>query len=229
MVESSHVAIVVPAYNEARTITDVLRALHQHGFQRIVVVDDGSRDGTGEIAHREGAIVVRHLFNLGFGGALGTGIAAALRLRPDIIVTCDADGQHDPGDIAPLIRPIERGEADVAIGSRLINPEGMPWSRRLANRIANLVTFVLLGVRANDSQSGLRAFSRAAASRIHIATTGMEASSEIIAEIGRNRLRLAEVPIRAIYTAYSLSKGQSFTVGLRTLAKLILATVRRRS
>lgn len=224
---NEQVVVVIPAYNEERSIAEVIRGLKARGFTRIIVVDDGSSDQTGELACQEEVVLLRHLFNRGLGGALGTGIKAALHFRPEIIVTFDADGQHDPDDIPRLLDPIEKGEADVVIGSRMIDPAGMPWSRRLANRIANPITGLLFGGRTTDSQSGLRAFSYDAASRIRIITRGMEVSSEIIAEIFKNHLTCKEVPVKAIYTDYSLSKGQSFQVGLQTLMKLILAKMRR--
>jgi UDP-N-acetylglucosamine---dolichyl-phosphate N-acetylglucosaminyltransferase len=158
---------------------------------------------------------------------LGTGISAAVRLGAEVIVTFDADGQHDPNDIMRLLQPIEVGEAEVVIGSRMLDPRGMPYRRRLANWIANVLTYLLFGGWTTDSQSGLRAFSSRAATQMQIMTTGMEVSSEIIAEAVRNRLKRKEVPVQAIYTDYSLSKGQSFRVGLQTLMKLMLAKVQR--
>ena len=219
--------VVIPAYNEERTIVEVIRGLKQHGFTTLIVVDDGSSDCTGELASREGAIRLRHILNRGLGGALGTGISAALRLGAEVIVTFDADGQHDPNDIARLLQPIAAGEAEVVIGSRMWDPRGMPYRRRLANWLANVVTYLLFGGWTTDSQSGLRVFSRRAATRMQLRTTGMEVSSEIIAETVRHRLKWEEIPVQAIYTDYSLSKGQSFTVGLQTLMKLILTKVQR--
>jgi glycosyltransferase involved in cell wall biosynthesis len=221
------IIIVIPAYNEERSIIAVIRGLKQQGFVSLIVVDDGSSDRTSELARQEGAILLRHILNRGLGGALGTGISAALRLGADLIVTFDADGQHDPDDIGRLLEPIENGEADVVIGSRMLDPIGMPYPRRVANWMANLVTYLLFRVWTTDSQSGLRAFSRHAAARMQLLTSGMEVSSEIIAETVKNGLQWQEVPIKAIYTDYSLSKGQSFTVGIRTLMRLILAKVRR--
>jgi glycosyltransferase involved in cell wall biosynthesis len=224
---AKRVVVVIPAYNEERTIVEVIRGLKQRGFTTLIVVDDGSSDRTGALACDEGAIRLRHLLNRGLGGALGTGISAALRLGAEVIVTFDADGQHDPNDIVRLLEPIEGGKAEVVIGSRMLEPQGMPYRRRMANWIANVVTYLLFGGWTTDSQSGLRAFSSRAATRMQIMTTGMEVSSEIIAETVRNRLKWEEVPVQAIYTDYSLSKGQSFTVGLQTLMKLILAKVQR--
>ncbi len=219
-------SIIIPAYNEASTIGHVIeqvRGVDLPGVEKeILVVNDGSSDRTVEIARSKGAVVIQHIINRGLGGALGTGIEAALRRGADILVTCDADGQHSPDDIRKVVEPIRRGQADVVIGSRMLETGGMPWTRRMANRLANLVTLVLFGIRTTDSQSGLRAFSRSAAKQIRIRTNTYEVSSEICGEIGRHRLRFIEVPIQAIYTDYSLSKGQGFTVGLKTLFRLIL-------
>jgi UDP-N-acetylglucosamine---dolichyl-phosphate N-acetylglucosaminyltransferase len=221
------VFVVIPAYNEERTIVEVIRGLKQHGFTSLIVIDDGSSDRTSELASHEGVIRLRHVLNRGLGGALGTGIDAALRLGAEVIVTFDGDGQHDPNDIMKLLEPIEVEEAEVVIGSRMLDPRGMPYGRRMANWIANVVTYLLFRAWTTDSQSGLRAFSSRAAARMRIITTGMEVSSEIIAETVKNRLRWKEVPVKAIYTDYSLSKGQSLSVGVQTLMKLVLAKVQR--
>jgi glycosyltransferase involved in cell wall biosynthesis len=221
------VVVVIPAYNEEHTITGVIRGLNRQGLTRLIVIDDGSSDHTAELASQEGAILLRHVLNRGLGGALGTGIKAALHIGAEVIVTFDADGQHDPNDVHRLLKPIAKGDADVVIGSRMLDPLGMPYQRRVANWIANVVTYLLFGTWTTDSQSGLRAFSSQAAARMRITTHGMEVSSEIIAETVKNRLRRQEVPVKALYTDYSLSKGQSFNVGLQTLMRLILAKVRR--
>lgn len=219
-------AILIPAYNEERTVGQVIQqvtSVKLPGVEKeIIVVDDGSSDNTANIARSSGAIVVSHLLNRGIGGALGTGIEAALRLGADVVVTFDADGQHSPDDIRKVAEPIQIGRADAVIGSRMMDPSGMPWTRQIANRIASLVTLILFRIRTTDSQSGLRAFSRLAAQQIRIRTNNYEVSSEICGEIGRHRLRFLEVPIQVIYTDYSLSKGQGFTVGLMTLFRLIL-------
>jgi glycosyltransferase involved in cell wall biosynthesis len=216
------VFVVVPAFNEECTIRSVIHGLRRCGFPQVLVVDDGSTDQTAIQARLAGAEVVSHLLNRGLGAALGTGIAAALRRGAQIIITCDADGQHDPGDALRALAPVLQGDADVVIGSRLLGAGHMPWRRRVANGIANVVTLLLFGIWTTDSQSGLRVFSREAARRIEWTSDGMEVSSEIAGEIARHRLRRAEVPITSIYTDYSLSKGQGFFMGLRTLGKLLL-------
>ncbi|MBI4457345.1 glycosyltransferase family 2 protein [Candidatus Uhrbacteria bacterium] len=216
--------VVVPAYNEERTVGDVVRSLIRFA-DRVIVVDDGSTDGSAALAAAAGADVVSHLMNRGLGAALGTGISAALADNADIIVTFDADGQHRAEDVARLVAPLEAGAADAAIGCRTLERNGMPVSRRTANWIGNALTAALFGTWVSDSQSGLRAFTRAAAERLDLTTDRMEVSSEIIREVGRLGLRLAEVSIRPIYTDYSLSKGQGFVVGLKTAGRLVVKRV----
>jgi len=226
-------AVVIPAYNEEFAIGQVIQqvmAVDLPGVEKeIIVVNDGSRDKTGDIARSKGALVVRHLLNRGVGGALGTGIEAALRSGADVVVTCDADGQHSPDDIGRVIEPIRSGRADAVVGSRMIDPGGMPWTRRVANHLANLATWIILGVSTTDSQSGLRAFSRSAAKRIRITTNKYEVCSEISGEVKRLHLRSIDIPIKTIYTEYSLSKGQGFRVGLKTLFRLILSKLVKQS
>jgi len=226
-------SIIIPAYNEASTIGRVIAQIREvdlPGVERVIlVVNDGSSDRTEQVARSTGAVVINHLLNRGVGGALGTGIEAALRQGADILVTCDADGQHSSEDVRKVMEPLRSGQADVVNGSRMLAADGMPWTRRIANRVANLVTWVLFGIHMTDSQSGLRAFSRSAAMQIRIRTNTYEVNSEVCGEIRRHRLRFMEVPIRAIYTDYSMSKGQGFMMGLKTLIRLILTKLRAHS
>ncbi|MBI4435261.1 glycosyltransferase family 2 protein [Candidatus Uhrbacteria bacterium] len=221
-----NVLAIIPAYNEATTIADVLA--HVRPFvDGMIVVDDGSDDRTGQIARAQGAIVVRHVINRGLGAAIGTGFATAQKLGAEVVVTLDADGQHDPAEIPALVHAIEEG-ADLVIGSRMLTGfVGMPLHRRVAQVVGNLVTFFLFGAWVTDSQSGFRALTVYAISKIHLKTNRMEVSSELIAEAKRNALVIVEVPIKAIYTDYSLSKGQSFFVGLKTLFKLVIRRLTR--
>src|SRR3989338_2530293 len=247
-----HLFVIIPAYNEEKTVGEVIRkifALHVTGYMlQVLVVDDGSNDNTAEVAHKAGAIVLRHPINRGVGAALSTGIAGALRLihnapqpplnlRGGVIVTLDGDGKHDRGEIPRLIEPIAQWKAEVVIGSRFMGSRQartiyssseakrsreVPLSRRIANLFGNFFTWLLFGIWVSDSQSGFRAFSKDAAERLRLRTSTMEVSSEIIREIARLKLKLTEVPITVRYTAYSLSKGQGFMRGLETLWKLIV-------
>jgi glycosyltransferase involved in cell wall biosynthesis len=217
------VVAVIPAFNEEQTLATVVARTRPY-VDEVVVVDDGSRDHTSEVALQAGAVCYRHGINRGLGATLGTGFMAALSRGADVVISLDADGQHDPAEIPRFVEAVRDG-ADVVIGSRLLDPKGMPWYRQIANHLGNLVTWFLFGIYVTDSQSGYRAFAADALQRIEIRTNRMEVSSEIIAETKRHGLTLKEIPIEAIYTDYSLSKGQSFTVGLKTLAKLVLRRV----
>lgn len=225
--KDSKVCLVVPAYNEEKTIGRVIDGLLSRGYDNIIVVDDGSQDKTAQIAEKKQVCLLRHVVNRGLGGALGTGIEAAINSGADIIVTFDADGQHEADDIKKVMLPIINRKADVVIGSRMIDPDGMPLIRRIGNRIINIITYVLFGTYVTDSQSGLRAFSRDAAKKLNIKTNRMDVSSEIIKEIGRNKLVFEEVPIKAIYTDYSMRKGQSHINGIRIVLDLCVRKIMR--
>ena len=217
------IVALIPAFNEEETIADVLS--HTARFvDEVIVVNDGSRDRTAQIAKHHGVVVVSHVINRGLGAAIGTGFELALKRKADVVITLDADGQHDATEIPKFTKAIQSG-ADVVIGSRMKTRTGMPWYRQIAQVRGNLTTFVLFGAWVFDSQSGFGAFTAFALSKIEIKTNRMEVSSELIAETKRNKLRLQEVPIRAIYTEYSLSKGQSFFVGIKTLIKLVLRRI----
>ena len=215
------VYIVIPAYNEAKSIGKVLRKLKRSGYHKIIVVDDGSKDRTSAISNKQRVIVLKHIINRGLGGALGTGIKAAVEENADVIVTFDSDGQHSVSDIKKVTTPILNGEADVVIGSRIINKkEHMPVYKKVGNFGLNMITFILYGVYCSDTQSGLRAFSKEAAQKLEIKSNGYEVSSEIIKEVGKNKFKLKEIPIKTIYTDYSIKRGTNLISGIRILIKL---------
>ncbi|MFH1457039.1 MAG: glycosyltransferase family 2 protein [Patescibacteria group bacterium] len=216
------IIVIIPAYNEEKTIRQVIREVKNY-IKNIIVIDDGSTDNTFEIAKNEGVVVYHHIINRGLGGALATGIQGAILEGADIFLTFDADGQHKAKDIPRMIKPIIESKADIVIGSRLLNiSKNMPIFRRLANLTANVITNVLFNIKTTDSQSGLRCFNKKTAQLIDIKTNSMEVSSEIIKEIKSHNLKFTEIPIQAIYTDYSLSKGQNFVLGLKTVIKLII-------
>jgi glycosyltransferase involved in cell wall biosynthesis len=211
---------VIPAYNEQETIGNIVRETLCFADE-VLVVNDGSSDRTLEIARGLDAKVLNLRVNCGLGSALRVGIKAALSRGAEIVITLDADGQHNPADIKKMTEPILKDEADVVVGTRM-GEKGMPAKRRMANFTANFITFILFGIWVKDSQSGFRAFGKRAAELIDLKTNRMEISSEIISEIKNKNLRLAEIPIKPVYTKYSMSKGQNFFVGIETAFKLFL-------
>lgn len=216
--------IVLPAYNESLILKSVIEEIQESGYQNIIVVDDGSKDDTFTTAKNIPSILaLRHNVNRGKGAATKTGIEAAKKQGADIIITMDSDGQHNPGDISNLIEPLQQGHCHVTLGTRLLNPKGMPWYKIIANHIGNAVTWYIYGLWVSDSQSGFRAYSRKAAELINTQTDRYEYDSEVIREIYLHKLRYVEVPIEVRYTEYSMGKiqKQGFVNGLKTLYKII--------
>ncbi len=215
--------VIVPAYNEAVTIGEVVKGLRDY-LPRVAVVDDGSTDGTGDVALAEGATVLRHAINLGQGAALQTGIDYALTRNASHICTFDADGQHDPLTIGAMLGVLECSHADVALASRFLagEPE-MPALRRALLKAAVRFTRTQTGLDVTDAHNGLRLFTRHAAQSIRIKQPGMAHASEILTAIGRVKLRYIEVPTTVAYTKYSLGKGQPVSNSVKILFDLVYA------
>jgi len=186
--------ICVPAFNEENTIAKVVLGARQHS-DLVIVCDDGSSDMTGEIAEHLGAIVIRHDRNMGKGEALRSLFRAARKANADVMVTIDADGQHDPRDIPRLASVVEKGEADIVIGSRFLSKNLIPSHRRFGNKLLNAVT----STDVTDTQSGLRAYNKAALDKIVPAEMGMGADSEILVEARRAGFKISEVPASVAY------------------------------
>ena len=208
------VAIVIPAYNEAKAVGEVIKSVKKifdkqsFGYQ-IIVVDDGSTDDTAIVAKKAGAHVIKHILNSGSGGATATGLSYADRNKFDVAVTMDADGQHDPKDVLEGIKIMLSGKCDLLIGSRLIKSEGMSKTKIIGNKGLSLITYILFGINSTDSQSGLRVFSRKALCGLRWKTSGYEFCSEMLWRAKQLNLHIEEYPIEAIYTKYSKSKGQN--------------------
>jgi len=218
-------AIVIPAYNEEQSIKDVLLGLPKkiEGINKIIsiVVDDGSCDQTYDTAKDFSTYTVKHMVNLGVGAATTTGIEAAIRLRADLVVTIDADGQHNPKDIEKILQPILNKKSDVVIGTRMLNVKGMPLLKIFGNWSMNVMTLLIFHKWSTDSQSGMKAFNRKALQKMCFHAMGYEICSEIIGEMKRNKLKLIEVPIEVIYSDYSKMKGQSFVNAVNILTRSI--------
>ena len=224
----SGVVAVIPAYNEGEAIAGVVRDLVSRGVE-VVVVDDGSRDETGRFALEAGATVLTHQINRGQGAALQTGLTYARKLDgAEIIVTFDADGQHDPNDLPGLVAPIRRGEAEIALGSRFLGEcKGATARRRIVLRAAVIFTRLTSRVRVTDAHNGYRAFSRKAAEHIELQLDRMAHASEIIDQVRRSGLAFVEVPVTIHYTEYSRSKGQSSLAAVRIAFDYLLGKVFR--
>jgi len=193
------VIVIIPAYNEARFIGSVLLKLMQKPI-KVLVVDDGSTDDTGEIALAAGAEVLRLATNQGKGGALNAGLATASQRRPDAIVIIDADGQHLPDELIRVVAPILNGEADIAIGSRyLTDTSNTPTYRKFGHKFLNAITSLLSGVTVSDSQSGYRAFSPRAYQALQFSSKGFSVESEMQFLASEYGLKIVDVPVTIQY------------------------------
>ncbi|MEK6249618.1 MAG: glycosyltransferase family 2 protein [Planctomycetales bacterium] len=219
--------IIVPAYNEARVLSEPLDALCRH-YQNVIVVDDGSTDGTLVIAEQFPVFRMRHLINCGQGAAIRTGLDFALKKGAQVLVTFDADGQHMVHDIKALINPILDGEVDVTLGSRFLgDTEGMPRARWLLLKAGVLFTRLFSRINVTDTHNGMRAFSRNAADAIPVTEDGMAHASEILDEIYRLKLKFREVPVRIRYSEETLSKGQSGWNSIKIATQFLLGRIFR--
>lgn len=219
--------VVIPAYNEERRLARVLAEVCAE-YPHVVVVDDGSQDSTAEVALRYPVWLLQHVVNLGQGAALQTGIAFALRQGAAIVVTCDADGQHQVSDIATLVEPIVERRADVVLGSRFLGQAvHMPTLRRWVVRLGVLFTRLTTGLAITDTHNGLRAFSRTAAEQLQIRQNRMAHASEILHQIRRHHWRYCEVPVTIRYDPETLAKGQRSWHALRILGELLVGWLTR--
>jgi glycosyltransferase involved in cell wall biosynthesis len=208
------VCVVIPAYNEASVIGEVIagvaKSFHETPYvTEIVVVNDASKDETSIVAKKHGAIVINHILNSGAGGATATGLSYAQQNKFDIAATMDGDGQHSATDVIRGVKEIIKTGDDLLIGSRLIDSKGMSRVKVLGNRGLSFITYVLFGINSTDSQSGLRIFSRKALENLRWKTSGYEFCSEMLWRAKQLGLQIGEYPIKAIYTEYSKTKGQN--------------------
>jgi polyprenyl-phospho-N-acetylgalactosaminyl synthase len=216
--ETHNVWIVVPAFNEAGVIGDVIADLRSV-FTNVVCVDDGSADDTGEVALKAGAHLVRHPVNLGQGAAIQTGVEYARR-QPgaQIFATFDADGQHRVKDLVTMIDRLGAGDVDVVIGTRfgpgVTRP---PLLKRVVLQTAARLSRRGRRLGLTDTNNGLRVFNKTVADGLDITMSGMSHATEFIMLIAENRWRVAEEPVEVLYTEYSQSKGQPLLNGVNII------------
>jgi glycosyltransferase involved in cell wall biosynthesis len=221
------VFVIIAAYNESAAIGAVVRELLAI-CPNVVVVDDGSQDATSTEARAGGAVVLRHLLNRGQGAALQTGISYALHRGAEVIVTFDADGQHQPEDIPAMVAPIVSGEVDICLGSRFLeHGDAVPLGRRLLLKGAIAFTRLTSGLWLSDAHNGLRAFSRRAAAGFDIQLDRMAHASELIDQVRSSGLPYCEVPVHIRYTEYSLAKGQRSSAALRVALDYLIGRLLR--
>ncbi|MDR0957096.1 MAG: glycosyltransferase family 2 protein [Candidatus Nomurabacteria bacterium] len=224
--KTPRVAIIIPCYNESQTIGEVVAQTKktfagQPCQTEIIVINDQSSDNSEKTAQKSGAVVINHILNQGAGAATSTGLSYAKQNHFDWAITMDADGQHDPNDALKCLNYAIKNQIDLLIGSRLINTQGMSKVKILGNKGLSFITWALFGVNVTDSQSGLRVFSKRALNTLEWQSTGYEFCSEMLWRAKQSKLKIAEHPIKAIYTEYSKTKGQNNWNGVNIVKSLV--------
>lgn len=191
----AEIIILIPAYNEARFIGDVVKAALKYG--PVVVIDDGSTDETGAAAALAGAKVIAHAVNRGKGKALNTGFTYALQRKAAAAITLDADGQHDPDEIPQFIAAFRAGRGDIIIGQRDFSQ--MPPRNQFGNRTGTFLLSLAMGQPIPDNQSGYRLLSRPVLEAVRTDSTRFEAEVELLLRAQLAGFRIAWIPIKTIY------------------------------
>jgi glycosyltransferase involved in cell wall biosynthesis len=222
--DKEKVYIVIPVFNHAEKLGEVIQSLFSYGYHRIIVVNDGSTDRTFQQRLPSPICYLEHRVNLGQGAALQTGFDLALERGADVVVSFDADGQHEASDIGPLLAPVLADQADVSMGSRfLVTGEAeAPLSRTVLLKTARVINYLFTGIMLTDAHNGLRAINRKALGKIRITENRMAHATEILFEIRKHELRFREVPVHIRYTEYSRSTGQSAWNSIRIFFDILL-------
>lgn len=234
MFEGSKIIVVMPARNAARTLADTFAGIPRDVVDEIILVDDASTDDTVELARTLPVTLIWHPHNVGYGGNQKTCYLEALQRQADVVVMLHPDGQYEPTLIPRMIEPITSGDADLVLGSRLLDPGaaiagGMPRYKYIANRGLTIIENRVLGTTLSEMHTGYRAYSRDVLMKIPWLRNELDFvfDSEMLMQAAHFGFRIGEVPARTIYseTASSIGVRPSIVYGLRTLAaagKLIL-------
>ncbi|OGH59399.1 MAG: hypothetical protein A2725_01055 [Candidatus Magasanikbacteria bacterium RIFCSPHIGHO2_01_FULL_33_34] len=236
MINDKKIIVVIPAYNTEKTLEKSIKAIPEGSVDEIIVVDDGSRDKTSEIAKRLGVHLVVHEKNKGYGGAQKTGYREALNMGADVAVMVHSDFQYDPSLVPEMVKKIALGEADVCFGSRMHNKGdarkgGMPLWRFVANRALTILedSFFRLGL--TEYHTGYRAYGRNLLTRIPFEknSNNYVFDTEMFAEISLGKFRVYEIPIPTRYTEESKSPSfyKSLEYGMMTLGVLAKFTFQK--
>lgn len=214
--------VIIPLYNEATVIAEVIAGLLP-SFAHVVCIDDGSHDGSGEIARNAGASVVTHPINLGQGAALQTGFEYALERGAQYVITFDADGQHLVEDAEAMLQRARTEDLAIVFGSRFLDNRTQPGlMKKIVLKTAVMATNWSTRTKLTDAHNGLRVIRRDALAQLHLKQDRMAHGTEIIVQLGRTGLPYAEHPVQVLYTEYSKAKGQSLLNSINILIDLII-------
>ena len=215
------VIIGIPAFNEEKNIGAIVAKL-KIKYDHVIVCDDGSSDMTETIASSLGAIVVKHSKNLGYGAAIKTIFNESKKIDGDVLVTFDADGQHQISEIDSVLKPLFENKADIVIGSRFLGTtKNLPKYRKFGIKTITGLTNTMTGSNLSDAQSGFRAYSKNVLNEISPTDSGMGISTEILIKSSNKNMKITEVPITISYENNSHSQ-EPISHG----ASVILSTIK---
>ena len=199
------VIAAIPCFNTEPFITDVVSKARKY-VDQVIVIDDGSHDGTAEIARAAGALVINHSTNRGYGEAIKSCFEAAKANAADVLVTLDSDGQHNPDEIPKLTDALLQGKADIIIGSRFLTDEhNTPRYRRFGISVITFLWNFGSKMKVSDAQSGFRAYSKKTFGTVHLSEKGMSVSIETLEKARRRGAIIKEVPISCLYVPSTLN------------------------
>ncbi len=191
--------VLIPSYNVEQTIGGVVRKIKEMGLE-VIVVDDGSTDDTERSASENGAIVMRHIKNLGKGASIKEGFDFMLRTTNfDTIIIMDGDGQHNPNDIQKFISRAQECDDDIIIGNRMALTKNMPFVRLATNKFMSFLLSAMCKQRIPDTQCGFRLIKREILRKIKFESNKYDLESEILIKASRMKFKIASVPIETIY------------------------------
>ena len=213
-----NITVGIPAYNEEKNISEIIKKL-QKITNKIIVCDDGSSDSTAKIARDMGVLVVQHDTNLGYGAAIRSIFLKAREEKSEFLITLDSDGQHRIEDIQTILKPLQNKEADLVIGSRFLNNDGknVPSYRKVGIKILTKLANTSLKQNITDSQSGFRGYGKHVIENVTPSESGMGVSNEILIKASKQGLKIVEVPIVILYdgdtsTHNPISHGSSVLI-----------------
>jgi len=213
-----NITVGIPAYNEEKNISEIIKKL-QKITNKIIVCDDGSSDSTAKIARDMGVLVVQHDTNLGYGAAIRSIFLKAREEKSEFLITLDSDGQHRIEDIQTILKPLQNKEADLVIGSRFLNNDGknVPSYRKVGIKILTKLANTSLKQNITDSQSGFRGYGKHVIENVTPSESGMGVSNEILIKANKQGLKIVEVPIIILYdgdtsTHNPISHGSSVLI-----------------
>jgi len=214
------VFVIIPAYNEGKSIGKVIEGVKRY-TSNIIIIDDGSSDDTYNVSKEKGVVVLRHIVNMGKGSALKTGCEFAVKKGAEQLIFIDADGQHEAEEIPNFIEALK--DTDIVFGYRRLY-EKMPFVLKLGNWFINKSIKFLYNLELKDTQCGYRAFNADIYEKIKWRALNYSVESEIIANVGKNHLRYKEIPVKTIYS--SKYKGTTVIDGLKIVINMFLWKIR---